>query len=153
MALASRFSANVELDETLVSRQQSVAALERTHGTLVLDGTPELGPASAEVWLRGQRGGWVHVTLFLTPQQGLIQELTIVGIPEPSAAIADHVSAAVTRVCEGAWATLLNPVRHQRWMSATRYRIHGQHLALDVLVGGDLTAVPVIVPVARSVVP
>ena len=40
MALASRFSANVDLDEALVSRQKRVAALASAHGTLVVDGEP-----------------------------------------------------------------------------------------------------------------
>ncbi|MEO8329941.1 MAG: serine hydrolase domain-containing protein [Candidatus Nanopelagicales bacterium] len=96
------FADNVEQDQPLALRRKQLDQLRERHGHLVNDNAgaaPEIGPASATWWLRGELGGRVKVHLLMSPHPvALIQALTWTSVPEPSGelkALAQQVLAAV----------------------------------------------------------
>jgi len=127
---ASIFASNVDLDEPLSMRRQTIERLRDVHGRLTPD--PEeavvvTSPYGMEWWMIGELGGRVRLEILMSPEPApKIQALAIQSVPAPDAAVREAAEAIVRWVNgEGpvpALAASLDPVAIARAVQAAAAR-------------------------------
>jgi CubicO group peptidase (beta-lactamase class C family) len=98
--LAQRhFAMNIELDEPVLDRKTTIAALRERHGALRRDTTePDESntPFHLAWWLLGDRGGRVRVEILLSPEASpKLQTFAVTSVPEPPAALQNAAETIV----------------------------------------------------------